>query len=190
MEHVLCCNILKHLETFDILSDNQHGFWAKRSCKTQLIQTIQDLAKSISDKIQIEMAILGFSKCFDTVSHSKLLYKSNFYGIQNSTLEWIKIFLTGRTQKVVLNGESSPEVRIKSGVPQGTVLGPLLFIIFINDIVEQTKSKRELFADNCLLYRTINAVSDSVILQTDLNHLCERASTWQMRIKKEEVLYH
>ena len=123
MEHVLCCNILKHLESFDILSDNQHRFRARRSCETHLIQTIQDLAKSVSDKRQIYMAILDFSKAFDTVSHSKLLYKTNFYGIQNSTLEWITTWLTGRTQ-VVLNGESSSEVRVKSGVPQGTVLGP------------------------------------------------------------------
>ena len=102
MEHILCTNILKHLESNNILQDTQHGFRAKRSCETQLIQTLEDLAKSVNDQAQVDVAILDF--------HSKLLYKLRFHGIRNNTLRWIKAWLTERTQKVVRNGESSSEV--------------------------------------------------------------------------------
>ena len=136
------------------------------------------------------MAIVNFSKAFDAVFHSKLLYKLNLYSIRNSTVESIATWLTGKTQKVVLNGESSSEVRVKLGVPQGTLLYPLLFTIFVSDITEQTKSQVRLFADDCILYRTINAVSDSVTLQTNLNRLYKWASIWQMQFheKKCDIL--
>ena len=186
MEHILCTNILKHLESNNILQDTQHGFRAKRSCETQLIQTLEDLAKSVNDKAQVDVAILDFSKAFDTVSHSKLLYKLRFHGIRNNTLRWIKAWLTKRTQKVVLNGESSSEVRVRSGVPQGTVLGPLMFLIFINDIAEQTQSQIRLFADDCLLYRTITKSTDSITLQEDLNQLCKWACMWQMLFNEKK----
>ena len=172
MEHILYSNIAKHLENHKILSDNQHGFRAKRSCKTQLIQTIEDLSKALNDKQQIDMAILDFSKAFDTVSHSKLLHKLSYYGIRNHTLNWIKSWISDRSQQVVLNGATSSQVRVKSGVPQGTVLGPLMFLIFINDIAENTQSQVRLFADDCLLYRKISDSSDSEILQSDLDRLC------------------
>ena len=89
MEHILYSNIMKHLDTHNILSDRQHGFRSKRSCETQLIETIEDLAKSMNDKQRCDMAILDFSKAFDTVSHSKLLHKLDFYGIRGSNLELI-----------------------------------------------------------------------------------------------------
>ena len=177
MEHILYSNIMKHLDTHNILSDRQHGFRSKRSCETQLIETIEDLAKSMNDKQQCDMAILDFSKAFDTVSHSKLLHKLDFYGIRGNNLEWIKSWITQRSQSVVLNGSSSDHVDVKSGVPQGTVLGPLMFLIFINDISEQTQSKIRLFADDCLLYRTINSIGDSKVFQQDLDLLCKWAAT-------------
>ena len=186
MEHILCSNISKHLDKHTILSDNQHGFRAKRSCETQLVQTIEDLSKSINDKQQIDMAILDFSKAFDTVSHSKLLYKLNHYGIRNNTLNWIESWITNRTQQVVLNGATSNQVQVKSGVPQGTVMGSLMFLLFINDIAERTQSQVRLFADDCLVYRNINTNSDSLVFQRDLDLLCEWASQWQMRFNEKK----
>ena len=153
MEHILCSNISKHLDKHNILSDNQHGFRAKRSCETQLVQTIEDLSKSLNDKQQIDMAILDFSKAFDTVSHSKLLYKLDHYGVRTNTLNWIRSWITNRTQRVVINGTTSNQVPVKSGVPQGTVLGPLMLLVFINDIAERTQSRVRLCAEDCLIYR-------------------------------------
>ena len=126
------------------------------------------------------MAILDFSKAFDTVSHSKLLHKLDYYGIRSNTLNWIQSWITNRTQHVVLNGATSSQVDVKSGVPQGTVLGPLMFLVFINDIAESVQSKVRLFADDCLVYRNINNSSDASSFQQDLNRLCDWANACQM----------
>ena len=97
MKHILCLIISKHLDNFNILSDNQHGFRAKISCETQLIQTIEDLSLSLNEKQQIDMAILDFSKAFDMVSHPKMLHKLDHYGVRKNTLSWIESWITNRT---------------------------------------------------------------------------------------------
>ena len=94
---------------------------------------------------------------------------------------WAKTWLTQRTQTVVVDGISSPPVRVLSGVPQGTVLGPLMFLLYINDIATGISSPLRLFADDCLLYRTINSIEDSLILQKDLELLSQWATVWQMK---------
>ena len=98
------------------------------------------------------MMILDFSKAFDTVPHRRLLMKLDHYGIRDHTHEWIRQWLTTRKQRVVLDGEASSEVHVDSGVPQGTVLGPLMFLLYVNDIGEGVNSEVKLFADDCLLY--------------------------------------
>ena len=131
------------------------------------------------------MEILDFSKAFETVSHSKLLYKLNHYGVRNNTLQWISSWLTGRTQKVVINGKTSEEVRVKLGVPQGTVLAPAVFTFYKrhcwgNEIIRKTIRRR------CLLFRTIDAIADSVNIQMDLDRLCQWAPAWQMRFNEKK----
>ena len=101
---------------------------------------------------QIDVAILDFSKAFDTVPHKKLLHKLEHYGIRGE-LDWMKSFLTERQQKVVVDGEESYACNVNSGVPQGTVLGPLLFLCHINDLQRHVASQIRLFADDCLIYR-------------------------------------
>jgi len=120
MEHVLHSSIMKHLEHHSILSDQQHGFRTGRSCKTQLILTVNDLAKGIDDSSQINAILLDFLK--DKVPHSHLLLKLKHYGVSSSTLNWITDFLDERTQNVVLDGQVSSEARVTSGVPQGKSL--------------------------------------------------------------------
>ena len=117
--------VMKHLNLHNILSDNQHGFHKKRSCESQLILTIQDLALGLEDGEQIDAILLDFSKAFDKVPH---------YGIRGQLLSWIESFLTGRSQKVFVEGKTSSYVPVVSGIPQGTVLAPILFLIYINDL--------------------------------------------------------
>ena len=122
--------------------------------------------------------ILDFSKAFDTVPHNKLLHKIESYGIRGTTLKWINNFLTQRKMSVIVEGERSRQVDVDSGVPQGTVLGPLLFLCHINDLPDRVKSHIRLFADDCLLYRAINSMTDHLQLQKDLDNLQEWANEW------------
>ena len=117
------------------------------------------------------MAVLDFRKALDTVPHRKLLHKLSHYGIAGTTLKWLENFFIGRTMRVVLDGESPREVPVDSGVPQGTALGPLLFLCHINDLPASVKSQIRLFTDDCLLYRGIETFSDHTALQNDLKQL-------------------
>ena len=152
---------MKHLQQHNILTDSQHGFRAKRSTETQLIQTIHDISisKSLDKKETVDMAILDFTKAFDKVPHKRLIHKLNYYGISGSIATWIETFLIGRTQKVIVNGATSSSTVVTSGVPQGTVLGPLLFLLYIN-----LTTSVKLFADTCILYTPIRTQNDSSLL--------------------------
>lgn len=122
MEHIIASNLMKHLESNNILYDLQHGFRSSRSCETQLTSFIQELAKNNNDKIQTDVIVMDFAKAFDKVPHKRLLYKLKYYGADTNTLNWIEDFLTLRTQTVILDGEKSEKIHVTSGVPQGTVL--------------------------------------------------------------------
>ena len=132
------------------------------------------------------MVILDFSKAFDTVPHNKLLHKVDHYGIRGPIHKWLTNFLTKRKMRAVLEGEASGEATVNSGVPQGTVLGPLLFLCHINDLPEAVKSKVRFFADDCLLYRDINTPQDHITLQEDLRHLEDWAKKWGMRFNAQK----
>ena len=180
LEHIVFTNVMDHLDRHAILKHFQHGFRKQHSCETQLVNTMEELCRGLRDEQQIDALILDFSKAFDVVGHRRLMGKLDHYGVRGDTHRWIQQWLTGRTQRVVVEGESSDAVPVRSGVPQGTVLGPLMFIIYINDIADGTDSSIRLFADDALLYRVVTNTRDCSKLQYDLHTMCRWGADWQM----------
>ena len=186
LEHVVCQKMLLHFDKNKVLTHRNHGFRSGFSCETQLAITIDDLTRNFDNNIQTDLAILDFSKAFDTVPHDRLLHKLEAYGVRGHLIKWIETFLCSRKMRVMVNGEYSSEAEVLSGVPQGTVLGPILFLVMINDLPDCVKSIVRLFADDCVLYRCINNFEDCLILQNDLKCLEKWAEDWGMRFNAKK----
>ena len=180
LEHIIASNLHCHLEEHGFLSDAQHGFRKLRSCETQLYATLQDFFNTLEAGGRLDAVVLDFSKAFDKVPHERLMSKLLHCGVQGSTRRWIRHWLIGCEQRVVVDGTESDTCSVTSGVPQGSVLGPLLFLIFINDIAQDLNSNIRLFADDALLYRSIRSQEDHNRMQEDLDTLAHWASTWCM----------
>ena len=159
------------------------AFDKKRSCESQILTTLKDFSNFLNSSAQTDAVLLDFSKAFDKVDHKLLLSKINNAGIHGPLLNWMTSFLTNRLQYVVVEGSISNPSNVLSGVPQGTVLGPLFFLIYINDICDNLTPGTfiRLFADDSLLYRVIKTDEDIRILQKDLDTLQE----WEKKNKME-----
>ena len=186
MEHILVSNIMKHAQSHNILYDLQHGFRSRVSCETQLIQFTNDLVTNMQSGAQTDVIVMDFSKAFDKVSHTKLVDKLHHYGIQGKTNSWVKAFLTDRSQRVLIEGEASSEVLVTSGVPQGSVLGPCLFLFYINDIPDNITSTVRLFADDTIMYIALKPKINTAALQEDLNTLDKWTQKWKMSFNLEK----
>ena len=189
MEHIIVSNIWKHLHKHDIILHFQHGFQSGLSCESQLIETVLDWMTALDNKTQTDAILLDFAKAFDKVPHKRLLSKLSSYGITSNTHNWITSFLSNRKQRVSVNGALSDITYVTSGVPQGSVLGPLLFLLYINDINENIQSSIRLFADDSIIYRKINSNIDHQILQTDLIQLEKWSDKWQMQFNISKCVH-
>ena len=195
MESIIRDRIVEHLERLNLLNNAQHGFRNGRSCLTNLLTTLEQWTEIIDEGDCLDIAYLDFRKAFDLVSHEHLLYKMSKYGIDGKILNWVKDFLKNRTQKVVIRGTSSTTREVTSGVPQGSVLGPILFLIFINNLPLEIISPLSLFADDSKLFsRIVKTKSKSKVveadndqkLQKDLNKVVEWAKKWKMEFNVQK----
>ena len=120
-----------------MLNPNQHGFRPNHSCHTQLILLVENILKAIDSHHQVDLILLHFTKAFDTMPHKCLLTKLHYYSIYSPPHDWINVWLTRRYLKVIIEGEPSIDIEVYSGASQGTVSGPLMFLIYINDIASK-----------------------------------------------------
>ena len=163
--------MVHYLESQDVIKPSQHDFRSGRSCLTNLLEYLEYVTTQIDNRQPVDCVYLDFSKAFDNVPHQRLLVKLKTMGIEGKVLEWIRDWLSNRKQRVVLNGTNSKWQPVLSGVPQGSVLGPLLFILYINDLDTGITSKISKFADETkLFYRAPDNVTSSA-LQSDLDRL-------------------
>jgi hypothetical protein len=180
METLIKDKITLHMERFNLIRNSQHGFRAKRSCLTNLLEFLEFVTVYIDKGLPVDAIYLDFQKAFDKVPHERLLRKVAAHGISGNVLRWIQRWLSNRQQRVVLNGRRSKWTSVLSGVPQGSILGPLLFLIFINDIDEGIISRLLKFADDTKLAGAVMTEDDVKKLQDDLNRLYQWSIDWQM----------
>ncbi|HSN66110.1 MAG TPA: reverse transcriptase family protein [Fusibacter sp.] len=163
-----------------LLTSAQHGFVPGRSCTTNLLETVDFISENMSLGYLVVVIFLDFAKAFDKVSHGKLLVKMRSLGFPEVLVNWVSSFLADRRQRVVIVEGVSEWVDVLSGVPQGSVLGPLLFVIFINDLPDGLSNMVKLFADDSKVLSVIRSVEDRNRLQADIFRLQDWAREWQM----------
>ena len=184
LEKIVNQCIIMYLTDTNQISEFQHGFLPKRSCNTMLLYTINEWQKMLdkSSGGHIHAISLDWEKAFDRIPHSRLLLKLNNAGITGILLKWFNCYLSDRTQRVFVNGSQSKECKVPSGVIQGSVLGPLLFNIFVSDLPNCVDSKLIMYADDSTLYRQINSHDDELKLQEDLNNIMYWSSVNGMKL--------
>lgn len=180
MESILKDSILEHLDRFSLISDSQHGFSKGKSCLTNLLDFMEEVTYSLDKGNPVDVIYLDFAKAFDKVPYRRLFSKLKSHGIGGRVSVWIEAWLTNRRQKVGLNKKYSEWENVVSGVPQGSVLGPLLFLIYINDLDKGIISKLGKFADDTKVARSVSNVSEVAILREDLGRIFQWSVDWQM----------
>ena len=171
---------MDHMESNNLNAKEQFGFRAGRACCTKLLEFMEEVTETIDRGEEVDVIYLDFAKAFDKVPHKRLLSKLRGYGIKGKIYDWNKDFLSNRKQRVVINGKFSNCLHVTSGIPQGSVLGPILFLIFINDLPDLFNCCMKLFADDAKLYLPITNSHDEEILQQNLDNSDIWAEIWDM----------
>ena len=184
LESCISSNLIDFLLTHNLISKSQHGFLKNHSTCTNLLESMNDWTLSISNRKSIVIGYVDFQRAFDSISHPKLILKLQSYGISGNLLCWIQAFLAHRTQSVRVGSSLSSPCPVASGVPQGSVLGPILFNLFINDLPDSfhTHIKTKLFADDIKLYTDLSLPNAVQNFQSHLNHIQTWATLWQIGI--------
>jgi len=165
---------MKYLDSNKALFEEQHGFRSGRSCLTILLETLENWTKALDEGYGLDVVYLNYRKAFDSVPHRRLIEKLRSIGINGNLLEWLNSFLTSRTIRVGIRGTFLELMKVLSGVPQGSVLGPLLFLLYVNELPKCIKCDMKMYADDTKLWCKITKYEDSCILQDDLDKL----KTW------------
>ena len=189
-ERVLRKQMVAHPEEDNLLNSKQHGFRSGKSCLTQLLHHFDDIIESLSNGDDMDANYLDYAKAFDKVDHQLLLSKLQLYGFHSKIIRWIESFLTNRSQQVIVDGHMSITTPIISGVPQGTVLGPILFLIFINDIAScVSHSTLRCFADDTRICRSISDLNNVHELQSDLEEVTKWSARNNMALHEDKFEY-
>ena len=187
MEKVVVKQLTEHLEENNLLNPRQHGFRARRSCLSQLLAHTSEVLAGLEVKNSVDVIYLDFAKAFDKVDHKIVLRKLRLVGVGGNLMKWMNNFLTGRTQFVAADGAVSASSDVISGVPQGTVLGPLLFLVHIGDIdTNVTESRVASFADDTRLMKQIASPRDVELLQGDLSKVYQWADDNNMSFNNQK----
>ena len=186
MEKITRDALVEHMEDNEFFTAHQHGFRKGRSCATQLIEVLEEWTDNLDKHNSIDAIYLDFQKAFDTVPHKRLIYKLKSYGVAGNVLGWIENFLQDRKQRVVLNGSNSKWSPVTSGIPQGSVLGPVLFTIYINDLPDLVQNMAKLFADDTKLYAIVNDIEEQTRLQEDIDKLLDWSQKWLLTFNKSK----
>ena len=188
LERVVREKLLDYVMKNNIVPKEQHGFIPKKSTVTNLLECLNDWSQSFDNGRGTNVVYLDYSKCFDSVCHSKLLFKLSKYGIAGPALTWLGNFLTNRVQSVKVNNTISPSASVMSGVPQGTVLGPILFLLYSADLpAAVSHCKISMYADDTKIYKEITNIQDCLLLQQDLDSITNWAETWQMSLNPDKT---
>ncbi|CAB3999711.1 Hypothetical predicted protein, partial [Paramuricea clavata] len=172
-----------------MISVAQHGFLRGKSCTGQLISVLHRISQNLDSGKQTDILYFDVAKAFDTVNHSLLLKKLQRFGLRDNILTWFKSYLSGRQQRVLVNGDISETRPVSSGVPQGSILGPLLFLIYISDLPESITSSAvdvSLFADDTKCISVIESPVDACVLQVEARNVEKWAKFWRLKFNAEK----
>ena len=180
LETIIRDHMMDFLIKHKLINPSQHGFLKARSCLTNLLCFFEEITKWADEGSPVDVIYLDFQKAFDKVPHQRLILKLKSHGMGNSIINWIEQWLKDRRQRVVVDGEVSSWKPVLSGVPQGSVLGPILFLIYINDLEEGVTGNILKFADDTKLFRKVKEIGDKKKLQDDIDKLVKWSEKWQM----------
>ena len=180
LESIIRDHMMDFLNKHKLINPSQYGFLKAKSCLTNLLCFLEEITKWVDHGSPVEVIYLDSQKAFDKVPHQRIIRKLKSHGMRKSIINWIEQWLTDRRQRVVVDGEVSSWKPILSGVPQGSVLGPILFLVYINDLEEGVTGKILKFADDTKLFRQVKEIGDNFFLQEDIDKLVRWSEKWQM----------